>query len=70
MAVPNGPQYGEKTSYNQRVCLEMGKVRLLELEADSYSETSVTSLKRLKGRNPGQLKVIRDNVQTHCGKLL
>ena len=45
----------------------MSKVQLLELAADSYSETSVTSLKGLKGRDPGQLKVIRDNVQTHCG---
>ena len=64
------PRLGEKVSYYSAVCPETGEVEWMELEGNNNSGTSFAFLQLLKGKHPGSLRVIWDNVPAHRGEAL
>ena len=63
----SSPGYGEKASFCPAVCLETGEVEWMELEGNSNSATSVAFLTKLRGKHPGPMRVIWDNMPAHRG---
>ena len=70
MVDSSSPRCGEKVGYYSTVCLETGEVEWMELEANSNSGTSVTSLEQLHRRHGGRLNVIWDNAPAHRGEAM
>ena len=61
------PRRGEKVSYYSAVCLETGKVAVMELEGNSNAAASTAFLQQQRGQHPQPLIVIWDNSPAHRG---